>query len=618
MDKQENKIRYSLLTLCILTLFTGLASPDITTRVDKDSITALDAWNRDATERLWGCDKCAMGDIACSLGSAIAAKYGKECGYDYEKADYYGYNDMDEITSLANPRYWRYDNVWDNKKDYESGIPDFSVVKNSVESIETKIDAYFIKESRWKFPPYWMNIYDPNPWDENLNWEVWVMPCAEETEVEWSCKWYGCQKRTLAAGTCLCEPCPGCTYTNLITSAPTITCTESMCYLGTCPCPGVCFDGMTCDDPTWSDTITCDQSQCKYLTWKDRPISECEGLSSGSLGSNEGQYTGWRCYAANRATGQAVPNSCGPKGAGIEVYDTQNATFYYFDKVNEDTGEIEYYGYPHSRGEDGEDLNDDLGIYNMITGTYDYYGNQPYRLWDIDLVRDRYWKMNYTNLTEDMTYFFKGTRPGYCAYEGEGGCIEGGTRDDFDRPSSKQHDPCAECTGYDKIYDTLACINECFNYDLRYYRQFNIDSVWVNVFKITPEINYMLTDEEIIPDTVPQCLDTRPGDPECEKKNIHEICSSRDDCIEGLDCIKADGGGSSRCCMMTDINIGGCCRDKKSMRCNDRQITCPTEDITEYKAGIGEVGCSSDNDCAEYLEPGKTTKDPQHCSQGVR
>ena len=97
-------------------------------------------WNIDAVDRIYGCDECNMGDLACSLGSARKYMRG-ECGYIDKKADYYGYNDIDEEKHADNPYFDRNDDQSDTKWDYESGIPDYAVSEKPIRTIKTNMSA---------------------------------------------------------------------------------------------------------------------------------------------------------------------------------------------------------------------------------------------------------------------------------------------------------------------------------------------------------------------------------------------------------------------------------------------------------------------------------------------
>ena len=564
-------------------------------------IANLNDWNSKAAQRLWGCEECWPGDVTCSLGAAIAAKRNdnsRPCGFDEKMADYYGYSDIDESRAAVNPKYEYHDGIYDEKTDHESGIPDMSIVSESVESIQTDIEAYFVVESRWNFPPHWMNIHDPGPWDQTINWQEWVMPCADQSGVEYRCYFRRC---LISVGV----PQPGC------------GCTE---------CP-------TCEFPdpgNPGETITC---TCTYR-WEVRPISDCQNAPPGSIyryheavPRSEGELCCWTCNPINPATGGIAASYCGPGGASVDEDRNVNGTFFYkSDDVTNEAGleYVGYLGYPHQKDASGIDLNDDLMIFDMSSGGWYYPGNHPAVLGDYDLVRDRYWKPNATS--EE----FKGSRPGYCAFEGYTNsfgsimdCIEGGERDDFDRPASRQHNPCIACKGYDYVYDNTddrkMCYNECFTYDLRYYRQFNIDSVWANIFKIVPEVHYPLTEDEFLPDTNPECIQKRPGKFMCNLKNIHEECDQHQDCIRGLLCTMSehDIDEPLRCCP-PDVEVRmGCCRDPKTQICIHVPLGCPPDQIIEYKYGTGEPGCESDDDCAVYKEIGRSEDvTTQHCSIG--
>ncbi len=594
---------------------------------EDEEIEYLNWWNERSVQRVWGCDTCEVDDIACSLGASIAAKRGdpsRPCGFDEKRTDYYGYLDPDDWRKWVNPIYEKFDTIYDNKTDYESGIPDIAIVDYTVKSIETDIDAYFVLESIWNMPPFWMSLYDKGPGGNNVDWQEWLMPCADQAGVDYRCEWQKdaagndkCKQAQYAPCT-ECVGCPSCTYLDPL-------------------------------DPT--NTLTCNCG----LVWVDVPITTCTNWAPGDPFKQGGpptvidQLCCWKCVPRVPAQQDAAASYCGPGGASIEE-DNQSYDHFVYKSDDVVTSEIRppleykgYYGYPHNRERSGIDLNDDLKIFEMSDGTW-YIPNFPDNHPDVlnnesaeDLVRDRYWKHNSTDNE------FKGSRPGYCTWEGyydpAGNgptmCEEGdhnpygvgparAERDDWNRPGSKQHDPCAPCQGYDYIYPNLndpkMCYKECFNYDLRYYRQFNIDSVWVNVFKIVPEINYPFTPDGRIPDTQVECLDTRPGNDECTLMNTHEgPCTNDNQCIPVLECVRPKKGvtGPRLCCPPGTEARLGCCRNPDNQKCVIIDFDCPPDKITNYLWGIGEPFCDQDDECAEY----KDSEDPtqittQHCSFG--
>ena len=608
-----------ILTLMLIVFLsqTGFAQQQRLYANNDEVMRQLSWWNSLATERLWGCDGCMQGDDACSLGASIAMANGGGCGYAYKKADYYGYLDIDDRRAANNPRFFNFDGIYDNKDDWESGIPDLQVVKESVESIRTNIDAYFIKESIWRMPPYWLNIDAQDPLRRQPNWEIWVMPCADSlTDVEYLCEWTECKiSSTGPAHNCACPICPG-----------------------SCPGPA---------NPT-GPPLTCVSSDCDFV-FTTHPISYCEnnfGESDINIGGEPstaaGQYCCWNCHIVDRNTGAPVKHTCGPGGADIEFELNKSDTFFYFSNTSQNMsfvygGEYTgYKGYPHRKLADGIDLNDDLLIFSMGDGSWSYPSTvHPNVLQDPDLVRDRYWKHNATNQE------FKGSRPGYCSGEGMfigagsmGGCMEGGGRDDFGRPASKQHIPCSPCGGFDYEYkntgndDTDYCGSQCHNYDLRYYRQFNIDSVWVNIFKISPEIHFPLDARMKIPDTNANCLPTSPEPAKCRLANIHEgygpaipgsdedSCRTGDDCIPGLVCMNVSAR-RALCCPLGSENFAECCRDPDTQRCLEFKFDCPIDSVIKEWKGIGEPGCEDDDDCS-YIKNLKTpwVITEQHCSEG--
>ncbi len=744
-------------------------------RYEEDTTSQLLWWNNDSVKRIWGCDKCNKGDIACSLGSSVAQLMGWPCGYTKETADYYGYLDIDDQRRLGTPNMYKWmDDKRDTKMDYESGIPDGGVSDGSVESIHSNVTAYFVKETEWKGPPYWIHMHDPGPWDKNVDWNRWVMPCDIQGE-DW-CRWTDCYQIqpcpcqehicpgrisiTLPSGDVVCQECDadhskngeaadcnagtGRYNTEAICSCGTVppdpptTCewgggatTNTYCQekfdvpsntiIGevwdNCPCDehpcptsggdgsGACMDtvsgrwecsqcaALETDPPGGSIKVKrcgrpsdrcpgqgASPARCSYTI--SYPLSHCYGggVPEGELGNDNYQWGCWDCTNVYNETEdpdnpldvQEMRDFCGWGGTRI------------VEEVREERM-FDYLNYPLKRDASGNDLNDDIRDYKEPFTSGSWFpgmalvpvlaaegSGAPYEdaEWKReDLVRDRFWRHNATD-TE-----FSGTRPGYCSGECSGtSCGPGGgsvpcqqeemitQRDGLNRPSSRQHDPCRSCwdnldeyywdkllTGNEPTNFKLPCTNTCYNYDLRYYRQFNLGSVWTNVFKIVPEVNdprTRLPPGESFPDARDLCLQTRPGKYVCSKDEIGEECDTPDDCIPGLDCVTPLDAGPKVCCPAGTYFENNCCRQEPSGACTTYEATCPAdlrsppkgrwpEYTGEYEAwlkespkglrrdydyllGVGEEGCESDADCATYLNPEDYTEEEElHCSMAL-
>ncbi|MFH1054609.1 MAG: hypothetical protein V1744_00785 [Candidatus Altiarchaeota archaeon] len=361
------------------------------------------------------------------------------------------------------------------------------------------------------------------------------------------------------------------------------------------------------DEMCRGNTETCSTEDCEHLRWEENTPCFEGGGPYGSVPDEcdeEGCWCCWKCNPAAQGTHDDVENYCAPGGAIVKEDFGDFAVFTYDD-------------YP-VRLPNGYDLNDDILIYDPEENTYTLPGTMPDVLSgdDNDLVRDRYWKHNATD-TE-----FYGTRPGYCNNETPNhDCIEDpNERDVMDRPASRQHDPCKECLEKEDSDDPF-CPNECFNYDLRYYRQFNLDSVWVNVFKIVPEVHYPLTPppEEKIPDTNIECLNTAEGRYECKDLiELHQrgcavtwdVWHYVDDCVPGLDCVYEHpefwnwlhNRFERYCCPPKTEYRDGCCRDLETHLCILTGYECPIEARGEYLYGVGEAGCRLDTSITNWLE----------------
>jgi hypothetical protein len=631
-ERAADARRLSLICAAIFVLASSAAGRDMSKLNPKETMDQLVWWNNDSIMRMWGCDKCQMGDIACSMGSSIAARKGVPCGYILKPADYYGYMDTDEIKFHLNPLYRWYDDVYDLKLDFESGIPDEAVVNESIRSIKSNVTAFFVEESEWKGPPFWMHIMDQNPWGERVDWQRWLMPCADNSQdVEYKCKWWLCRRQSD-------DPCP--------------------CFNDP---PGSCSN-KSCDIMGVSQQCREYGGDCYQQAWEDRPISECENLPPGTPYNDgnygiPGSYDGWYCYPVKKGTEEQITGDegasyCGWGGVFVLIQVNKSEIF-------------NYTGYPLNKTANGDDLNDDLPIRNPPSMTPTYPGKMPFYLtepiFDDDLVRDRYWKRNATDTQ------FKGTRFGYCANEREGdmnapsSCTDdiGDLRDDYDRPASKQHDPCKECEdGFDNIYEVYnpghnvqnpVCPNECYTYDLRYYRQFSIDSVWANIFKIAPELDYMYTTPPPgtgFPDAI-KVLPDRRGKYKCSRKEIGDSCGSTDECIPGMECRGSllTPDQNTHCCPSGTYWAENCCRWEETHVCTELQPECPGKyrvpadnnwgefDPQEYKGwvienfhgikrddnkyllGLGEKGCVQAAECSDFRNSKNLNERVgQHCS----
>jgi len=764
---------------CITALLLASAASGLNAeRYDEDTTSQLIWWNNDSVKRIWGCDKCNIGDIACSLGSSTAQMMGWPCGYKKETADYYGYFDIDDQRRLGTPNLYKWmDGQWDTKMDYESGIPDGAVSDPSVESIHSNVTAYFVKEVEWKGPPYWIHMHDPGPWGKKLDMNRWVMPCDVQGE-DW-CRWTDCYQIlpcpcqehlcpgkiaiTLQNGDVVCQACDAahggpancdpdtgrynteasCSC-GTVSPDPPVSCVINMgsntwcqerygpgniiigevwdnCPCVTHPCPksggdgsGWCQDSVSgrpecsqCDalntDPPGGsiDVKKCGPTQnrcktggagetCSYTV--NHPLSYCYGGSvpDGELGNKNYQWGCWDCTNVYNETEdpdnpkdvQELRDFCGWGGTRIveEVRD---------EKM------FGYENYPLKRDATGNDVNDDVKDYKEIPNLFTqgvYFPGMPLVLASEgsgaayeqpttinglivdykkdDMVRDRFWRHNATNQE------FSGTRPGYCSGECSGTSCAGGPtsvpcqqqdlttqRDGLDRPSSRQHDPCRSCWDnldeyyWDKLFTgnpatdyKLPCSNTCFNYDIRYYRQFNLGSVWTNVFKIVPEVNdprTRLPPGESFPDVRGLCLQTKPGKYVCSKADIGATCANPDACIPGLDCVTPLDAAQKVCCPAGTYYEKNCCRQEPSGACTAYETTCPADLRSppkgrwpeyapdnyrawikespkglqrqyDYLFGVGEEGCLSDADCAEYLDPEDYTKKVTlHCSKAL-
>lgn len=130
--------------------------------VDAENIEDLREWNDLAVPRILGCDPCEPGDYVCSIGSALADYYkfkGKGTPHYYggESPEYLcGYASPAEHPDVsllnvdpgANPQ--EVANLLDNPGNDIWAMPDPQLVNESVESIQSKIDYYLIKDVKPK------------------------------------------------------------------------------------------------------------------------------------------------------------------------------------------------------------------------------------------------------------------------------------------------------------------------------------------------------------------------------------------------------------------------------------------------------------------------------------
>ena len=417
----------------------------------------------------------------------------------------------------------------------------------------------------------------------------------------------------------------------------------------------------------------------------------------------DGCWCGWGCDIVNNSATTndtihqipGVSNWCRPGGAIIPdgaIQNTQQKFIYASPIINDTYADSTHAcdpfnssiilpgcrGYP-IRGPTGEDGNDDimsadqvqrLGVdlwpqLGRITIATGLYGTMPdvlrwqnlrvnppmpfynpglpndFRMEDDDLVRDRYWKRNAT----DMEFTF--SRPGYCSYEGcaannlmtvplgawDGRYLWNDTRDLLDRPASRQHDPCRTCLEQESFAGCMA--NACFNYDLRYYRQINLDSMWANIFKINPEVNFPYMANNRVPDvSSDQCAIPRSGVDECRLGDVGDSCSEDDTsidyndppqyaicqspktcCISGLVCTESGWFTGNYCCPKGSHYAEGCCRDDTTNVCSNLKEGCPPSEVTKKLQGTGEP-CAGDSDCANYTDivKNKPVVTEQHCS----
>ncbi|MCX6695117.1 MAG: M23 family metallopeptidase, partial [Candidatus Altiarchaeota archaeon] len=276
----------------------------------------------------------------------------------------------------------------------------------------------------------------------------------------------------------------------------------------------------------------------------------------------------WRCATVNTQTGQTCSDWCCL--GGVKIDDAQ-----YKSQI------LNYSEFPHNRnGATGDDLNDN----EPIAAT-------PPVLSDPDDVRDRYWEVE---PTEGAAWGsrMQGTRPGY----------NSGTssRDMYDRPTSLQHNACDACRKDD------TCPEICMTYDIRYYRQFGIDSVWAHVFKASPELNLYFNSGRKVIDMNPACQ-WQNEPPEEGKLDRGELgCTQNSNCSHGDVCTPGNRSIDRRCCPLgTTYDITyGCC-----MQCGVSNVTMYDLSYCEIKRSLGgnckcqqgEGNCRSNEDCETGL-----------------
>ena len=127
-------------------------------------------WNRDTGERIFGCDDCGRGDLVCSMGSALAGTYrydkGKECYQSLQKCEEETGNILTGKKKTFEPKYeCGYYNVTGNDPNTQNytGKPSYEFIADSVKSIKTDISGVAISESKWKGPSYRMDWKEDPP-----------------------------------------------------------------------------------------------------------------------------------------------------------------------------------------------------------------------------------------------------------------------------------------------------------------------------------------------------------------------------------------------------------------------------------------------------------------------
>lgn len=635
-----------ILTLTALVPFAN--ARNIALLEDKVYMDQLIWWNAGATARIWGCGRCQIGDLACSLGAAMASDVGIPCGYVDKRADYYGYNDIDDRKHGENPAYYRFDGTYDNKMDFESGRPDWSLINDSIESIQTNISAYFIREARWKGPPFWLNIDKTKPAGRvNVDFQTWLMPC--NSRAKFDCWWTLCQRMSTAD--CRCD-----NSNTTWGSMPNVDdCYNQSCTLSSGEEEDCWIYNHICKEDKWIDK-TC-MSYDSYGHCK-----QCDSFGGSDKFNTKmpGAFRQWECHPIDPSYNPI--DWQGYCGFGGSIKETEEY----------ETTRYNYSEYPR-RNASGADLNDDVENAVPPFTSREYWGTMPHVLGgaDDDLVRDRYWLRNATD-TE-----FLGTRTGYCSNETDGdplSCIEyidplNDQRDQYDRPISRQHDPCRRCEkNFDFEYNVTyvghnvnhtVCPDECFNYDLRYYRQPNVNSLFAYVLGITPELDtaYVgMPPNNILPNQASQCIGKSSGTHVCRTgedgtKQIGEPCGNTKECIGGMICtgFLNTPDDNKHCCPVGtyywEDSTSACCRNKDSHVCSQLVLDCPpgkrqdastdrwdefnndnlngwlkenfygVEPDGKYLFGPAEKGCIGDEDCATLKYPTNLKDDiTQHCS----
>ncbi len=266
---------------------------------------------------------------------------------------------------------------------------------------------------------------------------------------------------------------------------------------------------------------------------------------------------------------------------------------------------------------------------------------------DEDQVQDRYWEITPVFDNGGWMLHVDGTRPGYkwdfqdvddethtydfdygSSYLGDmygtpgskgygvqncsGNWLPGCEvpRDHYCRPRSLQHQPCIACNRHDN------CVEYCFNYDLRYYRQFNINTVWANTFKVTPEFNMPISKvgyirslggDEFI-DTEESCMPLTPSiyyqNSTVKLGDGEGPCDSHTDCQTGYCSMDPDGIYFGHCCnnSVTDVEYDQtreCCMPLGVVNARQGDVNYCQKKRQRWnvKCGFEEGHCRGDGDC---------------------
>lgn len=385
-------------------------------------------WNRDAADRLFGCDECGAGNYTCSMGSSIAAMR-KQFPDEFPPPDFWP-SDFGE--------------VWEECGYYPTWNWHYWLTSKSPGRVWDQADCNCLTGWRGKM----------GGWGGDISWMCSKSQCNECNKRGYGCQWERVQVAWWPDG-------------------------------------NACFN---CRDPMphgRPDELLVNESVLSIISDITAVFANESHYDGSSVlcGENDGRGYEYVWLDPGCAGGGCASQDCMLPWGGVKAVDLPDDDFppgwnpnrdnwklsergggVNWQKI-EDEAQFNYTDYPSDR--DPKECSDWMGEDPLVDE--DDSEDEPPWFWG-----DRYSECKFKALEDPTTFKCNCTRPEHEPKK-HTPCVCGTTDDPKERGWP---------TDYDDCIDT-----ECYFYNLTYYREFNRDTVWGNIFKITPEVSNVTVKE---------------------------------------------------------------------------------------------------------------------------